>query len=145
MSAILDITKPKFRRDWSAYLVIADQHDDAGDEVTARRMRREGETMRTLVEAIVPACERSPYRTLILRGDLPCELKYECRVSKLEARLVVWLWVPSDLNPALLVRRLFARLHMSRQIIAEPTRQGYLPERIRRAIFVNTGFLFEQP
>lgn len=149
MSAILDIRKPKFRRDWSAYLVIADQYDDAGDEVTARRLRREGEMMRTLIEALTPACERSPYKTLVLKGELPCGCFYQAWVAKKQVTLTVWgpvrgkiplkrngITVLVDDRPSIM------RLHMDRQIIACPQRSEYLPERIRE-IFINTAYLFE--
>jgi hypothetical protein len=138
MTAILDITRPKFRRDWSAYLVIADQHDDAGNDVRARVLRRQGELMRQMVERITPVCKEGPQKkTRRLVGTLPFGVSWQCNVARSQATLFV-RWAFQAL-PEGGCRRRSICLHMARDLIACEGREDYLPERIRE-VFEAIGF-----
>jgi hypothetical protein len=123
----IDLTKPACRRDWASYLIAADQAEESGNDALAARLRRRGEALRTLVEAVREAAARSGRRQV--NGRLPEYGRFALLPSFKLVRLLV---APDSLKGEGLYLK---PLHLHRDCLASRKRPHYLVDRIIDDVF----------
>ena len=129
------------RHDWTAYLVLADQQEEAGDSEKAAKTRRAGRTMRIILDLVDQAASL-PVRTRrreTLRADLPTDgvntFWVTVRASKLEIAVKVYSQTTLPLPPSETPwNRTWLRL--TRVCCSRP---DYVPERIVKEILPAIG------
>jgi hypothetical protein len=111
----------RHRNDWTAYLTHADELEEAGDVVRAALLRRQGELLRILRDAVLPAARSERTRTFKVVGDLPNGGGYVVRCCP---KVVVLYTSLTPDGP-------FPHLNLQRSILRDPKRADYLPSRLR--------------
>lgn len=86
--ALIDMKRKVNRLDWQAYMVAADQQEEAGNDATAAELRRRGGIMQTLVSAVHPRRYRGG-KTVVVRGPLPGGGEFRAWISERLVKLFV--------------------------------------------------------
>jgi hypothetical protein len=110
LTTVIELTRKDTRDDPVAYLAAADQAEEAGDAAAATLLRRKGETLKTVLEAVRPLLVDGRRRGTV-DGTLPCGARFDARAFGGCARLVA-NWEHRCGRPAVFTHTIDRRLHL---------------------------------